>query len=241
MTRIGAIALAASAAGCLGTPTGTVFHDEDPERVQRVERVEQVDEDGPDLADLGVLRGERVAGDGEGFPQPYPEGPYGWRVGDIVADFSFPGGAADEGIESEIGLGDFWRMAHRLERPRTILIINLHGMTCGMSMAQAGPELEVWQEQYSDRGLVPWGVSIDDDYEGARDYWEVSRGVRHPWAAAYYWSTVSQFFTGPMYGTPSYIVIDLCTMEILHIQEGFSGSEEELFEPYLDRTCGEDV
>jgi hypothetical protein len=101
-------------------------------------------------------------------------------------------------------------------------------------MAQAGPELPTWWANYRDRGLVPWGISIQDTIDGARDYWEGTLGVTDmPWAADQMFST-GQFFPGPMVGTPAYIFIDLSNMQIVNIQEGFSGSEEMIFEPYLD-------
>ncbi len=106
-----------------------------------------------------------------------------------------------------------------------------------MSCAQSGPEQEIWEQTYAERGLVPWAISIGDTYEGAQTYWEVWQGHTHAWAADQLFST-GQFFPGPMVGTPAFILIDLCTMEILHIQEGYSNQEESLFEPFLDRTCG---
>ncbi len=103
-------------------------------------------------------------------------------------------------------------------------------------MAQAGPELQIWEDLYAHRGLVPWGVAIQQTYESARDYWIVQSQHTHPWAADLNF-TVGQFFPGPWVLTPAYILIDLCTMTILDTQEGYTGSEEELFLPYLDRTC----
>jgi len=96
-------------------------------------------------------------------------------------------------------------------------------------MAQAGPELPVWWETYREDGIVPFGVSIQDTIDGAREYWEGTLGVTDmPWAADQMFST-GQFFPGPMVGTPAYIFINLDTMIIENIQEGFSGSEESFF------------
>ena len=107
-------------------------------------------------------------------------------------------------------------------------------------MAQAGPELPTWWDQYSDQGLFPYGVSIMESYDGAQAYWEGTLGVPSgdpgtvlPWAGDQTFST-GQFFPGPTVGTPAYIFVDLTTMEIINIQEGYSGSEENTFMPYLN-------
>jgi hypothetical protein len=99
-------------------------------------------------------------------------------------------------------------------------------------MGQAGPELQSWQDTYGARGLVPYGVSINETVDGARNYWQFERGVTHPWAADPMFSTGS-FFDGGSVGTPAYVVIDLTTMEIVVTQQGYSGVEENLFGPYL--------
>lgn len=106
-------------------------------------------------------------------------------------------------------------------------------------MAQAGPELPQWWDQYSEQGLFPYGVSIQDSLEGARSYWEGTLGVAAgepgtvlPWAADQTFST-GQFFEGPTVGTPAYIYIDLSNMEIIRIDMGYSGAEETIFQPYL--------
>ena len=99
-------------------------------------------------------------------------------------------------------------------------------------MGQAGPELETWQRTYGDRGLVPFGVSINEGLASARAYWEGSLGVSHPWAGDPSFST-GNFFDGASIGTPAYVVIDLTTMEIVVTQQGYSSVEENLFTPYL--------
>lgn len=99
-------------------------------------------------------------------------------------------------------------------------------------MGQAGPEIETWHDAYADRGLVAWGVSIQVPLSTARDYWETQLGHSHPWSADQgFWT--GQFFDGPTIGTPAYVVIDLATMQIVTTQEGYSGQEEMLFQPYL--------
>lgn len=99
-------------------------------------------------------------------------------------------------------------------------------------MGQAGPELQSWEDAYGDRGLVPFGVTIFDSLDGARNYWQGTLGATYPWAADPSFST-GNFFDGSSVGTPAYIVIDLITMEIVHTQQGYSGVEENLFSPYL--------
>ncbi len=106
--RIQLVAIGAALSGCLGVDAGPYSTPSDTEA--------------PDVP--GLFRGEWIAVED---PPPYPAGPYGHEVGDVVADFSLPGGAPDEEIEDEIGLGDFWLMAHRAENPRTVLMIDVHG------------------------------------------------------------------------------------------------------------------
>jgi hypothetical protein len=98
-------------------------------------------------------------------------------------------------------------------------------------MGQAGPELQTWEDTYGSQGLVPFGVSINDTYDGARNYWE-GMGHTHPWAAdPTFWT--GNFFDGSTIGTPAYVVIDLSNMEIVATQQGYSSVEENLFTPYL--------
>ena len=99
-------------------------------------------------------------------------------------------------------------------------------------MGQAAPELETWQRTYGGRGLVPYGVTINESLAQARAYWEGTMGATHPWAADQTFATGS-FFDGASIGTPAYVVIDLTTMEIVATQQGYSSVEENLFSPYL--------
>jgi hypothetical protein len=99
-------------------------------------------------------------------------------------------------------------------------------------MAQAGPELEPWHQEYAERGLVAFGVSIYESPEQARAYWEDEVQHTHPWAADAAFQT-SMFATGQTIGTPAYLFVDLETMRIVNWQEGYSGAEETIFTPYL--------
>lgn len=99
-------------------------------------------------------------------------------------------------------------------------------------MAQAGPELQVWQETYADRGLIPWGISIQESYEQAQAYWEDENQHTHPWSADPGFAT-GGFSDDAIIGTPAYLMVDLETMKIRLWQEGYSGAEEALFEPFL--------
>ncbi len=53
----------------------------------------------------------------------YPEGPYGDEIGDVADDIVLAGAALDEGVEDEIGLGDFWCWADRDPDEATVLTI----------------------------------------------------------------------------------------------------------------------
>jgi len=94
--------------------------------------------------------------------------------------------------------------------------------------------MQGWHETYGPRGLVAWGVSINEDLEAARQYWQGQLGYTGAWAADPTFFT-GQFFPGPLIGTPAWVVIDLGTMEIVRTQEGWSGEAAQiaLFEPYL--------
>jgi hypothetical protein len=156
----------------------------------------------------------------------YPSDGLGWREGDVATDWSLPG----NGPGDEWALHDFWCMA--TGEGATVAVLVVHSMTDGISMGQVGPELEEWQDTYASRGLVVVGVTILVSFETARAYWEETLGHTHPWMADEAF-TVGRFFPGPMLGTPAYVVLDLSTMEIAHVQEGFNNEEEQLFEPYL--------
>ena len=97
-------------------------------------------------------------------------------------------------------------------------------------MAQAGPEIPVWQDTYGEDGLIAMGISIQESLAVAAEYWDQ---YPHEYYMADQSFSTGQFFPGPMVGTPAYIVVDLSTMQIINIQEGYSGAEEGLFTPYL--------
>ncbi len=157
----------------------------------------------------------------------YPEAT-GMRVGDIAQNISLPGNGPGDTWTME----DFWCQAHAAEDAATVLVMDIHSMTCGICLGQAAPELEVWQQQFAARGLRPVGVSINESLDSARGYWEGELAHTHPFMADQMFST-SQFFDGPSVGTPAYIVVELATMEIKTIQQGLSGNEEALFENLL--------
>jgi len=132
-------------------------------------------------------------------------------------------------------MGDFWAAGCRDSAAAKILMMALkdphhegmHGPNAWLEST-----LQDWHEAYGNRGLAVLGVLVGGTMEQAAELfgWE---GATYPISADLIFST-GMFFPGPTVGLPAFIFVALPRMEIVFIQEGFTGSEEAIFEPYLD-------
>ncbi len=161
---------------------------------------------------------------------PYPDGEYGFQVGDVVQSFTLPGENAGE-REAEVGLDDFWCLGHAAEAPATVLVVPICAWFGGICVSVVDPEAQSWHEEYGPRGLAVWELWLGTDFAETQAN-EVEDAHTHPWGVdeGFY---LGSFFSGPSMGKPAYLLVDLADMTLVTTQEGFSGVEESLFEPYL--------
>lgn len=165
--------------------------------------------------------GSSVPVEADGCP-PYPSGPYGWAVGDVVEDFSLPGNDAADGIWS---MGDFCDATVGPDRSTVLvlLLVALDSSVMGApSYALAVDNLQKWQKEYASRGLVVLLVALMETMDVAA--WVDGIGYTDRWAADQIFMT-GRFFSGPTVGVPAAVVIDLETMRIAEVQEGWEDDE----------------
>ncbi|MBI5489943.1 MAG: redoxin domain-containing protein [Deltaproteobacteria bacterium] len=175
---------------------------------------------------------EADAGDDDGGTVdergPYPPGPYGLDVGDVMKNYSFLTSSG------RISLQDV-----RLDRAHTILFVYLGSASCAYCSTET-PELNVLYTDWEPRGLEILGVLADDDLgpptgASADEYFRDGYGAEYPyganeWAAG---TLMSDLFPDGNVGLPENFILDLDTMRIRERMDGYPDSGG--LEPFIDR------
>ncbi len=160
---------------------------------------------------------------------PYPEGPYGYIVGDVAPPFAVAGDGPDDAWTSET----LWAWGQYAGGPR-ILALALLSDSCHCCLHEA-PVLQSWHARYGPDGLFVLGVGTGMTPDYAEEFWLEGVEHDHPWAAdptfaMFPWSDPAQ--TG-MAASPSVTFVDLSTMRIVGAQMGQFSGGEAIFEPLL--------
>lgn len=133
-------------------------------------------------------------------------------------------------------MADFWCQGARGEA--TLLVGEICGLDNSTCVSYADGLLQVWQDTYSARGLVVWGVTVgglDWSFEDAGRHWE-ELGATHPWGFDQDGVLIGYTMLPgePSWGAPAYFVVDLRTMTLLNRHQGvLEPTPEDVFLPYL--------